>query len=258
MVLIDVGGGSTEIVYGRVPRSPTPARSKLGSLRMTRSFLRRWAVTPAAVEGMSHLRPGVSSPLVHEAAGASAVAVAQLGHRRTPGGHGPRRGEDDSGSGPPQSLNAAVLTRTALAASRSARQRRARRSVGPCRNGRGELTSCSAAPGAGADLRRARHRQALVIGVRPCEGVLSTGCTASQRVAAPPVGSAPGLGRTPDGALRRRPPSTRTRSPPSPCSSPDRAGDRLGLDGDDVELLRRPCSPTSGCSSATRVTSTAT
>lgn len=116
MVLIDVGGGSTEIVYGRGPEVTFARSVKLGSLRMTRSFFADGSVTPAAVDACRTYVRGQLAPLVHEAARRSFdVAVASSGTAETLAVMA-LAAEDDSGSGPPQSLNAAVLTRTALAA----------------------------------------------------------------------------------------------------------------------------------------------
>lgn len=66
LVLFDVGGGSTEVLFGR-NGVPTYSRSlKLGSLRITRRFFPDGVVEPGALEQCRNYVRGMLAPVVHE------------------------------------------------------------------------------------------------------------------------------------------------------------------------------------------------
>ena len=110
MVLLDVGGGSTEIVFGKGGDIAYSRSFKLGSLRMTRSFFPDGIVSTRAVTKCRKSVRGHLAPMLHEVANlpfdvavassgtAEALAVMSCSLRGTP----------------PQTMNGAVLTRTAL------------------------------------------------------------------------------------------------------------------------------------------------
>jgi exopolyphosphatase/guanosine-5'-triphosphate,3'-diphosphate pyrophosphatase len=107
LVLVDVGGGSTEVLFGH-KGSVAYARSiKLGSLRMTRRFFPDGVVEGDAVQRCrAHVR-GRLAPMMHEAEMLDhEVAVASSGTAETLAAMAlTARGET-----PPTSMNAATMT----------------------------------------------------------------------------------------------------------------------------------------------------
>ncbi len=113
LVLIDVGGGSTEVLFGR-QGVPDYARSlKVGSLRMTRRFFPDGVVEPGALQKCRTYVRGVLASVVHDTANmthdlavgcsgtAEALAAMVLSRREAPA---------------PLSLNAATITTAELSA----------------------------------------------------------------------------------------------------------------------------------------------
>ncbi len=111
MVLVDVGGGSTEIVFGR-GEDVTYARSiKLGSLRMTRSYFPDGEASAKAVAECRKFVKGRLAPMLRDAMHLPfEVAVASSGTAESLAVMALAR----SGETPPQTMNGAVLTRKAL------------------------------------------------------------------------------------------------------------------------------------------------
>ncbi|MBS1838248.1 MAG: Ppx/GppA family phosphatase [Actinobacteria bacterium] len=113
MVLVDVGGGSTEIVFGRREVVDYARSIKLGSLRMTRSFFPDGVVEPGAVASCRRFVRGRLAPMLRDASGhAFDVAVATSGTAEAL----TSMAIAGTGDPTPQTLNGAVLTRTALGA----------------------------------------------------------------------------------------------------------------------------------------------
>ncbi|MEA5523371.1 Ppx/GppA phosphatase family protein, partial [Limnoraphis robusta] len=80
LALVDVGGGSTEVLVGRAGVVEYARSIKLGSLRMTRRFFPDGAVEGDAVERCRRYVRGRLEPMVHEGAQLGhAVAVATSG-----------------------------------------------------------------------------------------------------------------------------------------------------------------------------------
>jgi exopolyphosphatase / guanosine-5'-triphosphate,3'-diphosphate pyrophosphatase len=113
LALIDVGGGSTEVLFG-FGGSVAYARSvKLGSLRMTRRFFADGVVEEDAVERCRRYISGVLAPIQHDVAVLKhEVAVASSGTAETLAAMAIAR----RGGTLPQKLNAATMTRKELAA----------------------------------------------------------------------------------------------------------------------------------------------
>jgi exopolyphosphatase/guanosine-5'-triphosphate,3'-diphosphate pyrophosphatase len=107
VVLVDVGGGSTEVVFGHGERVDYARSIKLGSLRMTRAFFPGGAVADDAVERCRSYVRGRLAPMVHEAGRLPFdVAVASSGTAETLAAMAvARKGRDT-----PQTLNAATLS----------------------------------------------------------------------------------------------------------------------------------------------------
>jgi len=106
LVLIDVGGGSTEVLFGKEGQVRYARSVKLGALRMTRRFFPDGDVEPGSVERCrDYVRAGFAS-VVHEAAPVGHdVAVGSSGTAETLAAMVyARRGEE------PQSLNAATIS----------------------------------------------------------------------------------------------------------------------------------------------------
>lgn len=137
LVLVDVGGGSTEVLYGR-GGNVTYARSvKLGSLRMTRRFFPDGEVRGDAVDRCRHFVRARLAPMLHEAAPLShEVAVATSGTAETLAAMAVAR----KGGDVPRALNAATVTRRQLlkviddlAAARTTDERRRLAGIDPAR-----------------------------------------------------------------------------------------------------------------------------
>ncbi len=112
MVLIDVGGGSTEILFGRGADVRYARSLKLGSLRMTRRFFPDGVVEGNAVQRCRKSIRARLAPAVHEAVGLGHdVAVASSGTAEALAAMA-IAGE---GGEVPSDMNAQVLTRKALA-----------------------------------------------------------------------------------------------------------------------------------------------
>ena len=111
LVLIDVGGGSTEVLFG-LGGSVTYARSvKLGSLRMTRSFFPGGVVEGDAVKRCRRYIRGELAPIEHDTATfRHEIAVASSGTAETLAAMVLAR----RGGAVPQKLNAATFTRDEL------------------------------------------------------------------------------------------------------------------------------------------------
>ena len=110
LVLIDVGGGSTEVLYGKQDQVRYARSVKLGSLRMTHRFFPGGEVAGDAVDRCrAYVRSGLAS-VVHEAAHLGHdLAVASSGTAET------LAAMVFAGKGEvPQSLNAATMTRREL------------------------------------------------------------------------------------------------------------------------------------------------
>ena len=111
MALVDVGGGSTEIVLGRGEEVAYARSIKLGSLRMTRSFFPDGDVGPESLGECRRFVRSRLAPMLRDALTLPFdVAVATSGTAETLAAMALARSEDPT----PQTLNAAVLTRAAL------------------------------------------------------------------------------------------------------------------------------------------------
>jgi exopolyphosphatase/guanosine-5'-triphosphate,3'-diphosphate pyrophosphatase len=110
LVLVDVGGGSTEVLFGRGETVDWARSIKLGSLRMTRRFFPGGDVRGDAVDRCRRYVEARLAPMLHEAQRLEhEVAVASSGTAETLAAMAlARKGEV------PQSLNAAVLSRRQL------------------------------------------------------------------------------------------------------------------------------------------------
>ena len=111
VVLVDVGGGSTEVVFGRGERVDYARSIKLGSLRMTRAFFPGGVVTGDAVARCRNYVRGRLAPMVHEAGRLPFdVAVASSGTAESLTAMGLAR----KGGDVPQTMNGATLSRRQL------------------------------------------------------------------------------------------------------------------------------------------------
>lgn len=111
MVLVDVGGGSTEIVFGRGEDVRYARSIKLGSLRMTRSFFPGGHADADALADCRRFVRGRLVPMLREASHLPfEVAVASSGTAETLAAMAVVR----DGEAVPQTLNAAPLTRTVV------------------------------------------------------------------------------------------------------------------------------------------------
>jgi len=111
IVLFDVGGGSTEVVFGRAAEISYARSIKLGSLRMTRSFFPAGVVTARSVQDCRRFVRGRLTPMLRDAIELPFdVAVASSGTAETMAAIALSR---DGGS-LPQTLNGAVVGRSAL------------------------------------------------------------------------------------------------------------------------------------------------
>jgi exopolyphosphatase/guanosine-5'-triphosphate,3'-diphosphate pyrophosphatase len=112
IVLVDVGGGSTEVLFGKGADVVYARSHKLGSLRLGRRFFPDGVVTGTAVEQCRRLIRGRIAPMAHEVAGLGHdVAVASSGTAESLAVMAlVRRGE-----GVPSSMNGVVLPREWLA-----------------------------------------------------------------------------------------------------------------------------------------------
>jgi exopolyphosphatase/guanosine-5'-triphosphate,3'-diphosphate pyrophosphatase len=111
LVLVDVGGGSTEVLFGHGEQVDWARSIKLGSLRMTRRFFPGGEVRGDAVARCRREVRARLAPMLHEAQRLShEVAVATSGTAETLAAMAAAR----KGGEVPQSLNAAVLTRRSL------------------------------------------------------------------------------------------------------------------------------------------------
>jgi exopolyphosphatase/guanosine-5'-triphosphate,3'-diphosphate pyrophosphatase len=111
MVLLDVGGGSTEVVFGKGSDIAYSRSFKLGSLRMTRSFFPDGIASARAVTKCRKSVHGHLAPMMHEVAALPFdVAVASSGTAEALA----VMALSLSGSPLPQTMNGAVLTRSAL------------------------------------------------------------------------------------------------------------------------------------------------
>lgn len=111
LVLVDVGGGSTEILYGRRSVVRYARSLKLGSMRMTRRFFPEGIVEPGSVKRCRRFLRARLAPLAHE--------VARLGHESAVGSSGTAEtlavmARVRDGSEPPASVNGLTLTMEAL------------------------------------------------------------------------------------------------------------------------------------------------
>lgn len=107
-VLIDVGGGSTEVVFGRGEDVHYARSIKLGSLRMTRRFFPDGEVRGDAVQRCRRYVQGRLAPMVHEAGRLEfQVAVASSGTVETLTAMARAR----DGGDVPQTLNGATLSK---------------------------------------------------------------------------------------------------------------------------------------------------
>ncbi len=113
LVLMDVGGGSTEVLFGE-RGVPDYSRSlKVGSLRMTRRFFPDGVVEPGALQRCRTYVRGVLAPIVHDTANLShKMAVACSGTAEALAAMVLSRRDGPA----PQSLNAATITAAELTA----------------------------------------------------------------------------------------------------------------------------------------------
>ncbi len=110
LVLVDIGGGSTEVLVGERGEVLTSASLKLGALRLTRRFFPGGKTSPKAVSACKRFVRAMLVPVVREvravgfdvAVGSSgtAEAVATLVHA-----------EREAGADPPRTLNGFEMTR---------------------------------------------------------------------------------------------------------------------------------------------------
>jgi exopolyphosphatase/guanosine-5'-triphosphate,3'-diphosphate pyrophosphatase len=111
LLLVDVGGGSTEILYGKGSDVHYARSVKLGSLRMTRRFFPDGEVRGDAVARCRRFVRARMAPVAHDAAALGFdVAVASSGTAETLASMALAR----EGVEAPSSLNGVVLTRKAL------------------------------------------------------------------------------------------------------------------------------------------------
>jgi exopolyphosphatase/guanosine-5'-triphosphate,3'-diphosphate pyrophosphatase len=111
LVLVDVGGGSTEVLVGRGDAVDGARSVKLGSLRMTRKFFPGGVVRGDAVQRCRRHVAAKLAPVAHELGPLGhEVAVASSGTAETLAAMAFAR----KGGEVPQSLNGATLTRRAL------------------------------------------------------------------------------------------------------------------------------------------------
>jgi exopolyphosphatase / guanosine-5'-triphosphate,3'-diphosphate pyrophosphatase len=107
LLLVDVGGGSTEVLFGERGEVASTRSVKLGSLRMTRRCFPGGVVEPGSLQrARESVRAGIA-PLVHEVESlAHDVAVATSGTAETLA----RMAIEAQGEPAPQSMNAATMT----------------------------------------------------------------------------------------------------------------------------------------------------
>jgi len=107
LLLVDVGGGSTEVLFGERGEVISARSVKLGSLRMTRRCFPKGVVEAGSLErARESVRAGIA-PLVHEVESlAHDVAVATSGTAETLA----RMAIEARGESAPQSMNAATMT----------------------------------------------------------------------------------------------------------------------------------------------------
>lgn len=111
LLLVDVGGGSTEVLIGRGPEVFFARSHKLGAIRMTRRFFTDGTVTKDAVQRCRSLIRARLAAAAHEAASLEyEVAVACSGTAETLVAMALARSGDDL----PTDMNGQVLTRKAL------------------------------------------------------------------------------------------------------------------------------------------------
>ena len=111
LVLIDVGGGSTEVLFGHGEHVDYARSIKLGSLRMTRRFFPDGEVTGDALDRCRRYVRARLAPMVHEAGRLSFdVAVASSGTAEALAAMAVAR----KGGEVPQTMNGAVLARRQL------------------------------------------------------------------------------------------------------------------------------------------------
>lgn len=111
MFLVDVGGGSTEVLIGRGAEVLFARSHKLGAIRMTRRFFPDGSVSKAAVQSCRNLVRARLAAAAHEAASLEhEVGVACSGTAETLVAMALARTGDDL----PSDMNGQVLTRKAL------------------------------------------------------------------------------------------------------------------------------------------------
>ena len=93
LLLIDIGGGSTEILVGERGETLAAGSLKLGAIRLTGRFFRGDRLHPGAVDALPAPRAlGLLAPMVREVERLGfEVAIGSLGHRRDRGRDGPGR-----------------------------------------------------------------------------------------------------------------------------------------------------------------------
>ncbi len=92
LILIDIGGGSTEVLVGERSEILAVRSFKLGAIRLTRRFFRTDRVHPGAVDACRRFVDAMLAPLAREVARLGfEVAVGSSGTIEAVARHGPRR-----------------------------------------------------------------------------------------------------------------------------------------------------------------------
>ena len=137
LVVIDIGGGSTEILVGEQGETLAAGSFKLGAIRLTRRFFRGERLHPGAVESCRRHIRSVMAPMVREVERVGfGVAIASSGTAETVAS----LVNSQRGNSSPRTLNNFVMTRDeikeavrALVSASSVEERRAIRGMDPSR-----------------------------------------------------------------------------------------------------------------------------
>ena len=259
VLVVDIGGGSTEIVLGERDEAIVARSLKLGAIRLTDRFFPDVAIKGRAVTRARRHIQGVLAPMQREIDRFD-VAVASSGTAQSVAAMAlAARGVD-----PGQSLNQVVITEAELSRGRgvvaggphrgrASEDRRPRRRSGRHHRGGG--------PGAPGGPRRVRGHRGDDLGVGPARRRPGRHLHPHPwRVAPPPAGHPSTGGPAPRRAHRRRPGALRAVSPPRPPAlRPARGLARPRRRGPGAAWRPPRCCATSVCSSRTpAITNTAT